>query len=464
MTRLKEAEYAGTGAYHQREGYWEMLAPWAMMKPQPGEADDAATEFASNLQKTRERLDEIFSLWGQLTEHYQCADAELVATAMNDQVGPSLALAQAGQIVMAAHTSYSAAIDGSTVQQAKSDNLSWAPGFVERWKQMEADFALDDEEFVQKYGQEKVDYQWTLQAERGQYTEAAENAVEEVKTARSAYHSAVGGIDLEELSELRFEMRNEAVDVADDVDELTEWIMQSEAFADLGLNEQQARSIAEQVFQQGGWAGQYTDAEGRTWVRAADGRMVRAGSMMDPALAEAIIQAMTEDDEVGVIEIEVPSQDGQKVLSIAISELYGNRSDAVQDWLATNRPDMDPTRTSRGFVALGVFISLLQGAHNANSQRDLESQLYPLLNEQELDERRDRNLGKEGINTVAGTVVTIVSGALAPPTGGGSVIIGAIVNVATGEIIGWLVETVDESLTTASQEEVDEMSDEEFAS
>lgn len=459
MTGLNSAEYAGTGAYHQREGYWEMLAPWAMLQPNPDQSDQAAVDFANNLQLTRERFDEIFDLWGRLVNHYQCADADLVATAMNDRIGPAMALAQAGQMLMGAHTNYSAAIEGSTVKQTWLDNANWAPGFVDRWKAMEADrAALDEEEFVEKYGKEPVDYQWDLQIERGTYQDAAENAVQEVKDAREAYRNAIGDIDLGDLADLRFSKRDEALDVADDVDELTDWIMDSEAFDGLDLTEEQARRIAEDAFGDGDWAGQYTDAEGRAWVRAPDGRMVRAGSMMDPNLTEEILRAMAEDPEVGELEIEVPSADGDGMVSTTISQLYGWGSHEAKDYLKTHRPDMDPNRTARGFTGLGVAISLIQGAHSANSRRDIEENLYPLFSEEILDARRDHNLGKETIKTAGSTVIGFVAGAAAPVTGGGSFLVGAVVDQVTGEIIGWLVEWGDEQFNTWDVDAVDGLS------
>ncbi|WP_413543874.1 hypothetical protein [Citricoccus nitrophenolicus] len=463
MTGLNNAEYAGTGHYHQREGYWEMLAPWAMLQPNPDQSDEAAVDFANNLQLTRERFDEIFDLWGQLVNHYQCADADLVATAMNDQIGPAMALAQAGQMLMGAHTTYSATIEGSSVKQTWVDNLGWAPGFVDRWKAMEADkSSLDDEEFEEKYGKPWAEVQSDLQIERGTYQDAAADAVQKVKDARQAYKDSIGDIDLGDLANLRFSKREEALDVADDVDELTDWIMNSEAFEGLGLTEEQARRIAEDAFGEGGFSGQYTDAEGRTWVRAPDGRMVRAGSMMDPNLTESILVAMANDPEVGEMEIQIPSSDGQDVINTTISQLYGRGSEQAQDYLENHRPDMDKNRTARGFTGLGVAISLLQGAHGANSQRELEENLYPLFTEDILDERRDVNLGKSAITTGASTVVGFVAGAAAPVTGGGSILIGAVVDQVTGEIVGWLVEWGDEQLNTWDIDEVDELSDGEF--
>lgn len=463
MTRLDNAEYAGTGAYHQREGYWEMLAPWAMMEPVPEQSDQAAIDFANNLQLTCDRFDEIFDLWGQLVNHYQCADADLVATAMNDRVGPALALGQTGQLVMGAHQAYSAAIESSTVDQTWEENLSWAPGFVERWKAMERDQdSMEDDEFVTEYGKSKLDYQWELQGERGTYQDAAETAVQTVKDARQVYKDAVGDIDLNDLANLRFSKREEALDVADDVDELTDWIMNSEAFADLGLTEEQARRIAEDAFGGGNWAGQYTDAEGRAWVRAANGRMVRAGSMMDPNLSDAILRAMAADPEVGAMEIEIPSRDGEGMVNSTISQVYGFTSQKAKDYLEVHRPDMDANRTARGFTGLGVMISLLQGGHGANSQRNLEANLYPLFTEEILDDRREANLAKSSINTGVSTVVGFVAGAAVPVTGGGSLIIGAVVDQVTGEIVGWLVEWGDEQLNTWDVDEVDELSGDEF--
>lgn len=463
MTRLDSAEYSGTGAYHQREGYWEMLAPWAMLQPSPDQSDGAAVDFANNLQLTRERFDEIFDLWGQLVNHYQCADADLVATAMNDRVGPAMALAQAGQMLMGAHTTYSAAIEGSSVKQTWTENVSWAPGFVDRWKAMEADrSSLDDEAFEEKYGKPWEEVQSELQIERGTYQDAAEEAVQTVKDARQAYKNSIGDIDLGDLASLRFSKRDEALDVADDVDELTDWIMSSEAFADLGLTEEQARRIAEEAFGEGNFSGQYTDAEGRAWLRAPDGRMVRAGSMMDPNLTESILTAMANDEEVGDLEIQIPSMDGQEAINTTISQLYGRGSEQAQDYLEDHRPDMDKNRTARGFTGLGVAISLLQGAHGANSQRDLERNLYPLFTEEILDDRRDANLARSAVTTGAGTVVGFVAGAAAPVTGGASILIGAVVDQVTGEIVGWLVEWGDEQLNTWDIDEVDELSDDEF--
>ncbi len=466
MTTADAANYLHTTWMGQLcDDKFQGYAPWVQETPPATEGATAAADLHQNLLSTQERCEEIFEIWGELEGYYGGADVQAVLTTMNELFGQAMALGEVGQAVSMAHAAYATEVDTRGHTQVKSDNDSWAPGFAQRYSTMETDHAsLSRDEFEEKYGQDYEDEYTDMVHEREPYGTMADHVFEDIMTARETYDDALRAIDLDELSELKFELRNEAVDVADDVEELTDWIMESEAFADLNLSREDARRIAEQVFQEGGWEGSYTDAEGRTWVRAADGRMVRAGSMMDPNLTQSILDAMVNDEEIGQIEIEVPSQDGQKILNTTISELYGNRSGAAQEWLKEHRPDLDATRTARGFLALGTLISLFQGAHGANSQRDVEMQLYPLLNTEELNERRDRNLAVAGVNVAAGTTVTVVSAAFAPATLGGSVVIGAIVNVVTGEIIGWLVESADEALTTATVEEIDEMSDEDFNS
>ncbi len=443
--------------FHQ--GY----APWVQECPPAQRGTSAAEDLSQHLTGTRERCDEIFEIWDELRDYYGGADVQEVLTAMNDLVGQAMALQTVGEAVLFAHSTYADQADTLGHHQVKFDNDQWAPGFAQRFATMESDQAsMSRDEFEEKYGQRDSDERREMYAEREPYSRMATHVVEEISAARETYEGIIATIDLGALSGLTFELRNEAVDVADTVEELTDWIMESEAFEHLDLDREDARRIAEQAFQAGGWTGDYTDAEGRTWVRAADGRMVRAGSMMDPNLSHDVLLAMVEDDEIGQLEVEVPSQDGSEILTTTISELYDRGSDATEAWLRANRPDLDPSKMTRGFVALDVFVGLIMGAQGASSQRDLESQLYPLLNAEELDDRYDRNLITSGIETGATTTIGVAAAVFAPATFGASLVFGAVVSWASGSFVGWVVGSADEALTTASAEEIDEMSDEDF--
>ncbi|MDI3329663.1 MAG: hypothetical protein QJR09_02865 [Micrococcus sp.] len=455
-------------SYHQREGVYEMLAPWTQSTPPASAGSADAADLAQNLSATRGRLDEIFALWGQFADHYGAADAGTVRTAMNDLLGPSMALEEAGLKLVEAHEAYASAADTRGLDQVKADNDSWAPGFVTRYKQYEADAAaLDRKEFREKYGHSENDEYNELHAERIPFATMAEHVSTTIHEARNAYYDAVHGIDLAELSELRFEKRDEALDVADSVEEMEEWIRQSGFFQGMDLSDEQVRRLAEQVYQSGGYDGMYVDAEGRSWARSADGRMVRAGSAMDPHLTTAVFEAMANDPEMSQLQLPTPPPEGVNPVDWTIGQVFSQGSGLWTDHINPQIPDELNRQLHSGiWTGITTVISFGLGAKGDAETRDAEMVLYPLMSSEDLDERYNRNLLitaiETGTNTAVGAGITYVSAGAAIPSGGLSIVVGIIVDEVTGAIIGYLVEQADEAQTTMDQGAVDAMADEEF--
>lgn len=453
--------------YHTREDVYACLAPWTQEPPPASSGSAPAEDLHLNLAATRDRLDEIFSLWSEFRDYYGGADRDQVLTSMNDLVGQAMALEEGGALLAQAHATYVSEADSRGLAQVKSDNDSWAPGFVERYQQFEADDAsMSREEFEEKYGHDVGAERAELDKERKPFTTMASHVTQAIGEARDTYEASVNGIDLGELSDLRFENRNEAVDVADSQEEVEQWIRDSEFFNEYDLTPAQIEDLAEQIYQNGNFDAEYFDAEGRGWVRGPDGRMVRAGSVMDPNLTEALFEAMARDDTMKDWELPIPPPEGVDPVDWTIGTVFGQGTSAASDALGKGL-DVAGRRWVAGLLmGPAAMVSFGFKGKDAVETRERETVLYPLMSPGDLDQRYNHNLLmaaiETGANTAVGGGLTFFSALSAVPSGGSSVVVAVIVDEITGRIIGYMVDELDESMTTWDADEVNELSDKEL--
>ena len=123
-------------------------------------------------------------------------------------------------------------------------------------------------------------------------------------------------------------------------------------------------------------------------------------------------------------------------------------------------------KVSSGMIGAGLTI-LTIGA-TASDYRTQQSMLYPMMSETDLGERYQHALvvegAKAGGSVVLGGGLMFVAAAAGAPTGGvGGFVVAAVVDQITGAVVGWIVDTVSDNQTSATQDEINDMTDEELA-
>lgn len=199
--------------------------------------------------------------------------------------------------------------------------------------------------------------------------------------------------------------------------------------------------------------------------------MVRAGSAMDPRFNAAAMKAIAEDPVVGQREIDYPGMDNGDRITVA-ALVYGlNKGNSkFKEWGLKQFKGDDANilgmKVNTGLIGAGITI-LSIGA-SADEYKTGQSMLYPMMSDGDLEDRHQHALlvegAKAGGSVVLGGGLLFVAAAAGAPTGGvGGFIVAAVVDKITGAVVGWIVDTVSDGQTSATQDEINDMSDKELA-
>lgn len=409
-------------SYHQREGAWNMLAPWTPFNPGAQRGVAPAQDIASDLGSTRERFETLFDTWRRFEDCYQTADTETVLGAMNDLVGPAIALTDVGAVVQAAHEAYAGQVDSGTLESHKIVNDTWASGFEDRYQTfLDDQRALSSSEFEDKYGKDENTVSNDLHLERIPYADRAFEVTNTVKDAREIYLAAIEGIDLGKMSELEFSHRPEALTQYGSEEELLQALKDSHMFGDLDAAD--LERIAAQAWElYGGLPSDFTDPNGVNWVVGPDGEMVRSGSPMDPNVNALILALMADDDQLQNTELPFP-EGVQTIAEFALGQGLGKIGDLTDLTIGKS--------VVAGWAA--AIVSVVGTGFDIRRYRDELSASAPMLSEEDYEslvsKYTNQNLIVDGVNIglSAGTVVlTTVFGP------GGTVVGFLVTEVGTG--------------------------------
>lgn len=409
-------------SYHQREGAWNMLAPWTPINPGAQRGVGPAQDIAADLGATRERFETLFDTWRRFEDCYQAVDAEIVHSAMNDLVGPAIALTDVGAVVQTAHETYAEQVDNGALESDKVVNDTWASGFEDRYQAFLNDkSALSTKEFEEKYGKDENTVANDLHLERIPYADRAFGVTNTVGEAREVYLAAIQGIDLAEMSALEFSHRPEALTQYGSEEELLQALKDSHMFGH--LDAQDLERIAEQAWElYGGLPSDFTDPNGVDWVVGPDGEMVRSGSPMDPNVNALILALLADDEELQNTELPFP-EGVQTIAEFAVGQGLGKIGDLTDLTIGKS--------VIAGWAA--AIVSLVGTGFDIRRYESELSSSAPMLSEEDyqslVSKYSGQNLIVDGVNIglSAGTVVlTTVFGP------GGTVVGFLITEVGTG--------------------------------
>ncbi|NUL46137.1 hypothetical protein F7P69_13175 [Cellulosimicrobium funkei] len=461
-------------------------APIVPDLPNTSSALTAASNLNDNMRKTFDRLMSVVETWSQLRDYYEGPDQETVYSALNERIERISAIKLAGEALYDAYSIFDASMS-SDIQERRLEYTGWAPGHVTasapyepylgQWcrNQYGTGMALLDDMGVEDDEKMTVlDKMNGLKDDRIIKKDGINTLVFDINTHRGTLTTSLEDVDLESLSQIRFETRNEATTTVTSQEDVETMLRESGAFESLDLTDAEIERIAAEI-----WAdredyefGQFTDDQGREWVMTPEGTMVPSGSAMDPRLNATVMKAIADDPVVGQREIDYPGM--SKGESITVEALvYGlNKGNAkFTEWGVSqfegDKANVLGLKVNTGI--LGAGISILSVGATASDYKTGQSMLYPLMSSDDLDERFDRALVVEGAKTggtvVLGSGLMFVAAAAGAPTGGvGGVIVAAVVDKVTGAVVGYIVDTVNEGQTSATQDEINSMSDEELAS
>lgn len=460
-------------------------APIVPNLPNTSSALLAASRLNENMRKTFDRLMNTVELWSQLRDYYEGPDQETVYSAFNQQLERISAIKLAGEALYDAYAVFDASLSAD-IQDRRLEYTGWAPGHVADSAPYEPylgqycrnqygtamamldDMGIEDEEKMSVL--DKVN---PLREARITKKDEINTLVFDINTHRGTLSSSLEDVDLQALSTIRFETRNEATTTVGSQEDLEVLLRESGAFESLDLTDAEIERIATEI-----WAdrddyeiGQFTDDQGREWVMTPEGTMVRAGSAMDPRLNATVMKAIADDPEVGQREIAYPGMSrGQSLTVEALVYGLNKGNSTFTEWgvgqFEGEQANILGLKVSTGIIGAGI--SILSIGATASDYRTGQSMLYPLMSSTDLEERYDRALvvegAKAGGSVVLGSGLMFVAAAAGAPTGGvGGVIVAAVVDKITGAVVGYIVDTVDEGQTSATQDEINTMSDDELA-
>ncbi len=463
MVRPHDMETPSTDLYGRHSAKWEGVAPWVVNIARPQAASGPATDAQTELRSIFNKLMAISRTWSRFKDCYQGTDREVVHGAMDRKLGEMSAIAQAGDHFSDAIEAYISSMD-SGLLDIKSEEDGWARVYMNRWRQVIRDHERYGSDFPDHYdGRSYLTVRGDMEGEQRDHEPPALHVVRSINEARSICQRAIKDIDLDALSEIRFETRDEGVIAADSPEELAGLIESSAMFGQLDLEDHELQEIAEKLVEEGAFDhADFVDAHGRGWVMTPEGTMVRVGSQLDTVLADKVFTAIaTDPDHAYKLEsMKVPGTDktvGQVLDAAGYATDFG--AGEVMD-LA-----LEPAWNqllSVGIIASGLSATL--GVVNEKGKYTAsQAGQYLLLSTHDLNERAERIAARETIIATAdfakSTTLTLVK---AVPSGGWGLVVGIVIDEATGEIIGYAVEKVDEELTTATMHEINATTTEEL--
>lgn len=497
MPSIKAATYVD---HNQIDGTspdrWNGSSPVMAEMPDAGAALEAAARIQDNLRKTFDRCMDMVDTWSQLRNYYEGPDQDTVYSAFEERLGRIASLRLAGDDLFDAFQTLATKLQ-STVEQRQSDYCLWAVSYKNRVVEHEPilgewcrgvitdifslyeRLGIDPHDPATKGEAERIHRKFAgLKTERLNQFEVATGIVRDIDAARDEATDSIQEIDLDGLSELRFETRDEATETLSSQQDVEEMLWNSELINELEFSSEAEKRETIQRLAAEIWAerasfssGQVVDAKDRGWVMTSEGTLVRSGSVMDSRVTSIVLQELGEDETTRGMEILLPGMtgyDGPVTVEALVDSLdLGN--DGFIEW-GTGAMD---TKTNKALMgANGALISgalVVAGAGAAAKQhREGQAALYPIMSVEDLDERESRQFyvelvsgGASGVVGAGATAVLVVAGA--PAGGVGGVVVAYIVDAITGEIVGMIVEAIDDQLTTTSREKIDDMSDEELA-
>ncbi|GAA1672474.1 hypothetical protein GCM10010977_17770 [Citricoccus zhacaiensis] len=468
MVAYGEVHFAETGTDGRHAGRWSGLAPWVVDVVRPDSAVQSAGNAQIELNSIFNKLMEIARTWNGFKEYYHGTDAATVHANMDNMVGRISAITEAGDLFLAAAEGYVGSMN-SGLHEIKEAEDEWAAGFVERLRayKSDRDTLHEEDEFKPKYdGRTKEQVGSDLTTEETDHQPPAEQMPLTINQARFDFREALKAINLEDLSDLRFETRDESVVAVETPEDLKFQIMNSAMFSQLGLTEEQAQELAEQIMEDGTWDdhADFVDDQGRAWVMTPEGNMVRVGSQLDPEMGQTVLETVAEDSNLAprLDRVKLPGMSESVGTALETAGIpLGEGAGTVGDHLAKEGIKHNfHVPGVMGAIGLNAAVGLASAGISSQQYKQDQAGQYFMLSGSDLQERTERVRHREfaiyGMSTLASKGLSVVTAA---PTGGASLIVGVVIDEVTGEIIGWVVETIDDRATTASVHEINESTD-----
>lgn len=385
----------------------------------------------------------MFATWQGFDGCYEAADKEVVMGALEEAMGSTMALKRMGELMHVAVTNFDTALNGYDDEQSEYGDKAkaWVKDRLE-YEAYRDSHDDDDVAFKKKYGMSPIDYQDKVsEPERERLIGQARRLHGQLESARNWLARDLDAIKGDELDDVMFNARDEALTTVDSSEELAHWIKDGGAFEEMDLTDAEIEFLAGQVdlnslpYDFETTNPDDPNGEPIRWVVGADGALVRQGSSLDPNLNRAIIEAL--DDNSGIYEkaakyYEVdPSQvsglttTSSGVVLGVVDRHAGNAVDGL--------PDIDGTSSRILKTASGTFVSVIEmipDLYNNGQIRELEEGANPLMTDEQLNARKSNNDARTVTSTVVAGGVGIGVGVL-----GGGVVAGTVTGVATGPVI-----------------------------
>lgn len=477
MTAYENVTEQETTVDGYSESIYLMQFPWLPMGPPSSGSASFAGDVRDSLRKASEDIFPVFSAWQGLDSCYDAADKAAVMGAMEESMGRTMGLKRMGELLHVAVSNYNAALEGYAEEQ--SDYHLKAKAWVKDRLEYEAFRDNHDEEaFEREYKMSWQDYQATVsEPERERLTGQARRLHGQLESARQWLARDLDAIKGDDLDDVTFNAREEALASVDSTEELAHRIKDGGAFEEMDLTDAEIEFLAGRVdldslpydFE----TTNPDDPEGEPirWVVGVDGALVRQGSPLDPNLNHAIIEAM--DDNSGIYakaaeyyDVDLTQVSGLTTTSsgVVLGVVDDQAGKAIE-----GLPDVDSTSSRILKGASGTFVSVIEmapGLYNNKQIRELEEAANPLLTDDQLDSRKRNNDARTVTSTVVGVGVGVGVGVV-----GGGPVAGTVTGLATGPVIEGQIDkmytkdwTYDELRSTSDPFEAERERDAEYAS
>lgn len=425
MTKFDDVEWiTDVSQENHTSRYWDGVCSWAIDTGNVSMAVSAADNLAENCHETFTHLMQAVTKWNDFREVYGGADQDAVFAAMTPVAEKLQAIKNAGAVFSGAVQVYKASVQD--FDDMKVDYDSWAEGWMETYRTVEADHSrMDEDEFMAEYGMSYAEKSNEMRGERdGREANGPVWVIDHLNAARRDLASTIDGIDMDALGEMNFSHRPESLTQYETPEELAEALEASHIFGDADLSDEELLAIAEAVFAQyDDLPFDYVDANCVRWSYGPNGELVRTGSPMDPNLNAAILAVMNENTEWRQVDLSFDGETTQTVAEMA-SRFGLNSLGKLTD-----------STLGKGVIGgwATAIVQLIGTGVNVNRYGRTLSTAAPLLSESEyrdiVQKYATESMIVDGVQIATGAGSAVLTAVLGP---GGTVLGIAVTYVATG--------------------------------
>ncbi|MFC7400922.1 hypothetical protein [Citricoccus sp. GCM10030269] len=449
MTKFSDVTWLETSQENHTESYWDHVCAWAMDTPPTTMAVSAAENLAQNCQETYQHLIQASSTWNQFREYYGGADKDAVFSALDPVIEKLIALKRAGEVFYGGVQLYDAGL--AILDGMKTDYDEWATTWMEKYREVESyQQNHTEEEFTAKYGKPYNELSVEMREERdNREMSGPVFIVDTIRACRKDLIDVLDGIDMDELGEMEFSHRPEALETYESAEELANALKNSHVFGNTDLTDADYEEIAQRMWENRDQLPyDYMDANGTKWVFGPDGELVRSGSPMDPNLNASALLVIDQEDRWRDIALNFPDSPlgGTNENVQTASQLL------VQTGLKQGGNALVPVDqvVGRGVISgtATALVTLIGTGIDAAQYERNTAETTPLLSTEQAEGRQQRyvneNLIMDGVEVTTASGTAVLTSILGP---GGTLLGMAVTYVATGVTEYIINDVADETWT-----------------